>query len=239
MNTLIKDKGWSRGSKRGIEDDGSNVENVEPKAKRPKSLDVDEDGMNGVGHSDDDFVKTPKHKGGDQFTISANNKSKAAPLKASDRTSKYIFSSPSVAPEPEDEEDEAIKQRKKLLHERFVKKLGRPESIAEIKRRSSTFGEEGEEEDGGDDDEEEEAPPKPTKGRKGAAPAKKKLTPMIQQIVDIKLAHMDTLLVIEVGYKCYFYGEDARIASKELGVFCSPGKMRFDDRRSLTASLIF
>jgi DNA mismatch repair protein MSH3 len=117
-----------------------------------------------------------------------------------------------------------------VLHERFVKKLGRPESIAEIKRRQNiATAEHAEAEEGEDEDEDDDPSAKSNKGRKSSATAKKKLTPMLQQIVDIKRAHMDTLLVIEVGYKCYFYGEDARIASKELGIVCSSGKYRFDN----------
>jgi DNA mismatch repair ATPase MutS len=41
---------------------------------------------------------------------------------------------------------------------------------------------------------------------------------------------MDTVLVVEVGYKFRFFGEDARIAAKELSIVCIPGKFRYDER---------
>ncbi|KKA29438.1 hypothetical protein TD95_002678 [Thielaviopsis punctulata] len=40
---------------------------------------------------------------------------------------------------------------------------------------------------------------------------------------------MDTLLVIEVGYKFQFFGEDARTAAKTLSIMCIPGRLRYDD----------
>ncbi|KAK9468902.1 muts domain V-domain-containing protein [Lipomyces arxii] len=54
-------------------------------------------------------------------------------------------------------------------------------------------------------------------------PRKAKLTAMVQQYVDIKKRHLDILLAVEVGYKFYFYGEDARVASSELNIFLVPG----------------
>lgn len=53
--------------------------------------------------------------------------------KASKHTSKYIFSSSPVRDEEDEKDDEETKRRKARLHEKFVKKLGRPDSIAEIK----------------------------------------------------------------------------------------------------------
>jgi DNA mismatch repair protein MSH3 len=52
------------------------------------------------------------------------------------------------------------------------------------------------------------------------------------QFLEIKRQHMDTLLIMEVGYKFRFFGEDARIAAKELSIVCIPGKMRYDERES-------
>lgn len=50
------------------------------------------------------------------------------------------------------------------------------------------------------------------------------------QFLDIKRKHMDTVLIMEVGYKFRFLGEDARIAAKELSIVCIPGKFRYDER---------
>ncbi|KAL5597010.1 uncharacterized protein BROUX77_006958 [Berkeleyomyces rouxiae] len=116
-------------------------------------------------------------------------------------------------------------------HEKYVKKLGNPNSSIGLSRgwrslesADNNDGEEAEEED--DMEEEDERPAKRI-AKKG--PALKKLTPMLQQIIDIKKKHMDTLLVVEVGYKFQFFGEDARTASKTLGIMCIPGRLRYDD----------
>jgi DNA mismatch repair protein MSH3 len=162
----------------------------------------------------------------------------AQPPKITERTSKFLFSSSPVVRDENDAEDDdaaAQKQRAKL-HEKFVKKLGRPDSFAELRRRNKIISEDnanGEEGDGEDEDEEEEPAPKVTKGKKGAAAKKaSKLTPMELQYLDIKRKHLDTVIVMEVGYKFKFFGEDARIASKELGIVCIPGKFRYDEHPS-------
>ena len=152
---------------------------------------------------------------------------------AGSKTSKYLFSS---SPQQENVSElvsgEDL-QRKERLHERFVKKLGKPDSIADIKRRNRVLLEDEEE---GDEDADEEPPeePKPApKSKKGAAKkVASKLTPMEKQILEIKKAHMDTLLVVEVGYKFRFFGEDARTAAKELSIVCIPGKFRYDEHPS-------
>ena len=134
---------------------------------------------------------------------------------------------------------EYAKQKAKL-REKFIQKLGKSNSIDEITRaRGAAVGEDDgdESEDGGEDIEEEEEVPKP-KGKKAqgkpSAPkkGKSKLTPLEKQVVDIKMQYPDTILVVEVGYKYRFFGDDARIASKELSIMCIPGKMRFDEHPS-------
>lgn len=159
-------------------------------------------------------------------------------LKVSERTARYLFSSSPIEDENQDESDfEEARRQKERLHQRFVKKLGKPDSIAEIKRRNKFISEEtagGENGAEGDEAEEDEPVSKPTaKGKKGAA-AKKgggKLTPMDKQYLEIKRKHLDALIIMEVGYKFKLLGEDARIASKELGIVCIPGKFRYDERK--------
>ncbi|CCF50824.1 hypothetical protein NDA10_001462 [Ustilago hordei] len=56
-------------------------------------------------------------------------------------------------------------------------------------------------------------------------------TPLEKQILELKSLHPGVLLIIEVGYKLKFYGEDARIASKELNIMCFP------ERNLLTAMI--
>ncbi|KAK9240675.1 muts domain V-domain-containing protein [Lipomyces kononenkoae] len=60
----------------------------------------------------------------------------------------------------------------------------------------------------------------------------RKLTAMVQQYIDIKRQHMDAIIAFEVGYKFYFYGEDARIASKELNIVFIPGWMTIEEATS-------
>lgn len=166
------------------------------------------------------------------------NKTAAAAV----RTSRYAYdpsSSASAAVEegdagtPEDAERE--RRRKEDLHRRFVKKLGHPDAMAHMKRRNRNIDEEtaaldgegaGEDDAEGGEEDEEETPP-PTKSKKGG---KTKLTPMEIQFLDIKRKHMDTILIVEVGYKFRFFGEDARIAAKTLSIVCIPGKLRYDER---------
>ncbi|KAF2842657.1 hypothetical protein M501DRAFT_993400 [Patellaria atrata CBS 101060] len=152
------------------------------------------------------------------------------------RTLRYIFSSSSIPGQVEGELDnDETKQKKEQLHQRFVKKLGRPDSIADIKRKNHFITEDAADgEDVEDEEVDEEPASKPLKGRKATSTKKTstKLTPMEKQVLEIKNKHMDTLLVVEVGYKFRFFGEDARTASKELGIVCIPGKYRYDEHLS-------
>jgi DNA mismatch repair protein MSH3 len=218
-------------SKRSIERDETDAENQEPSPKRARQS-----------------VGGEEEEGEDDFPVrraSAVSKPKATMTTKlpSVRTSKYVYSSSPVVQsnghaEDEDEpESEESKKRKEMLHKRFVQKLGRPDAIAEIKRRNHFITEETEGGDGeGEGAEEEEEEPAPKKGGKakpkGGARANGKLTPMEMQYLDIKKKHLDTIIVYEVGYKFRFFGEDARIASKELGIVCIPGKFRYDNHPS-------
>ncbi|KAJ2160428.1 Mismatch repair protein msh3 [Coemansia sp. RSA 552] len=48
-----------------------------------------------------------------------------------------------------------------------------------------------------------------------------KYTPLEQQVLDAKKKHADMILAVEVGYKYRFFGEDARIAARVLGIMCT------------------
>lgn len=159
---------------------------------------------------------------------------------ATDRTSRFLFPSSqaesiATAGLVNDDGDEQARKARERLHKKFVQKLGRPDSIADIKRKNHFISEDTEDAEAEVDaeDEDEVEAPKP-KGRKAATTRKSgsKLTPMEKQVIDIKTKHMDTLLVVEVGYKFRFFGEDARTAAKELGIVCIPGKMRYDEHPS-------
>ncbi|CAG9971631.1 unnamed protein product [Clonostachys byssicola] len=131
-----------------------------------------------------------------------------------------------------DESDALTKKKNEELHRKFVKKLGHPDAMSWRSRGNAPDGgtPAGEDEDAENEDEDEE-PPAPVKGRKKGAKTGK-LTPMELQFLDIKRKHMDTILIVEVGYKFRFFGEDARIAAKELSIVCIPGKMRYDEHPS-------
>ena len=157
--------------------------------------------------------------------------------KGGSHTSRYTFSR---SLNPEDENallDEDTQKRKRVLHEKFVKKLGRPDSIAEIKRRNWQNIEELPDlqidQEDAKDIEEESTAKAPTKSKGVAAKkSRSKLTPMVKQFLAIKRDNMDTILVVEVGYKFKFFGEDARVAAKELSIVCIPGKFRYDEHVS-------
>ncbi|KAI0125609.1 muts domain V-domain-containing protein [Xylariales sp. AK1849] len=160
------------------------------------------------------------------------------PPKPTTRTERYLYDDASqrdtTAAEPVIEQDDtAEKRRKAELHQKFVKKLGRPDSMTQLKRRNFQVDGETQTLDGEDaeDAEEEETSAPPSKGKKKGAKTGK-LTPMEIQFLDIKRKNMDTLLIMEVGYKFRFFGDDARIAAKELSIVCIPGKFRYDEHPS-------
>lgn len=192
----------------------------------------------------DDLTFSHEHPTSNQSDISADLHPAPVPSKqsgkarASERTSKYAFSSSPAFHDDDQVDDEATKRRKEALHKKFVKKLGRPDSIAEIKRRRWQETDEITSNQLDPDDEEasDEAPVEkpPAKGKKGIAVKKNgsKLTPMEKQYLDIKRAHLDAILIVEVGYKFKFFGEDSRVAARELGIVCIPGKFRYDEHPS-------
>ena len=223
-----------RNPKRIVDDDDeASISLPEPKRVRRHDEDVENDDPT-FNTGDPEVASSHEHrapnaKNPSLESIKSNVVSRPAAA-LSDRTARYLFGS-QIERDPEEDDEEARKYREKM-HRKFVQKLGRPDSLIDIKRRNHFASEETEGAEGGDVDDEDDEP-KP-KGRKGAASKKSgsKLTPMEKQVIDIKKKNMDTLLVVEVGYKFRFFGEDARIVAKELGIFCIPGKMRFDEHPS-------
>lgn len=217
----------------GSQDGGSS-----PARKRPLEEDTD-NGNDGLPPS---LKRAKANDGRDPERSTFFGKSPPKPadgasaaLKTS-RTDRYAYdearTSDAAASEADGSEDPAVVRHKKEMHRKFVKKLGHPDSIAMIKRRNFQIDDEtaalDEDGDGDDMEEEEATKPKSTK-KKGAKSGK--LTPMEIQFLDIKRKHMDTVLIVEVGYKFRFFGEDARIAAKELSIVCIPGKFRYDERK--------
>lgn len=81
--------------------------------------------------------------------------------------------------------------------------------------------------DSDNDDDEAEPTPPPTKRQKTKATSK--LTPLDQQVKDLKLQHLDKILAIQVGYKYKFYCQDAVIVHKILNIMLVPGKLNIID----------
>ncbi|KAK7747739.1 Mismatch repair protein msh3 [Diatrype stigma] len=174
--------------------------------------------------------------------------SASASPKPSVRTERYIFNGSSSrtdnaadgddnnnnddgAVEEDADADAAEQKRKAELHRKFVQKLGKPDSLM---RRGWQKDDESQalENEEGEEAEDDEPPPTIAKGKKKPSGKTGKLTPMEIQFLDIKRKHMDTILIVEVGYKFKFFGEDARVAAKELSIVCIPGKLRYDEHPS-------
>lgn len=210
-------------------------ESILPSRKRP----LDKDGEKANGSAE----KAPKRAKGDDETIDGESsffrKDSSATAAASNRSptsaraQRYRYDeSNSQEYNGNDSDDAETQRRNEELHRKFVKKLGHPDALSwGLKAQDS--GITGDDEDA-DADPEEEEPPVASKAKKKGAKTGK-LTPMEIQFLDIKRKHMDTILIVEVGYKFRFFGEDARIAAKELGIVCIPGKMRYDERTYLHA----
>ena len=222
------------------EEDGDSTENLHdgeydthlPSRKRVRLSDQHEERLSSPSLRNDQ-TGNEKPKDSALTATSANGTRKTAVAK---QTSKYALSSFPTNDEENVPDDETTKKSKLKLHEKFVKKLGRPDSIAEIKRRNWMITEETQDEEHEDDDaEDSEKDLKPAKRGDKRAAAKKgtgKLTPMEKQFLDIKRKNLDTILIVEVGYKFKFFGEDARVAARELSIVCIPGKMRYDEHPS-------
>ncbi|KAL0738972.1 hypothetical protein Bca4012_015182 [Brassica carinata] len=52
-----------------------------------------------------------------------------------------------------------------------------------------------------------------------SVPLTRKYTPLEQQVVELKGKHPDVILMVEVGYRYRFFGEDAEIAARVLGIY--------------------
>lgn len=172
---------------------------------------------------EEDADKSEEPPGKVSKTIQDESPAKSKPA-SSARAERFAYGGNGGPVDEDDEGDPDVKKINAELHRRFVKKLGHPDSMAS--RRASEAAPTADDEEAEEDDEE----PAPKAKKKGSKTGK--LTPMEIQFLDIKRKHMDTLLIMEVGYKFRFFGEDARIAAKELSIVCIPGKMRYDEHPS-------
>lgn len=212
-----------------VQDDDDDEDIVKPSSKRRKLTPANEElvGPTLLDASSADLNRTLR-------PVVANGQKSTSASSPSDRTSKYVFDSSPLQENQNTDPLDSLDQRKKDdLHLKFVWKLGRPDSIADIKRRNRFLEDNFEEQDDDAESDAAEEAPKPSgKTKPINRKSSPKLTPMEKQVIGIKQKHMDTLLVVEVGYKFRFFGEDARVAAKELGIVCIPGKYRFDEHPS-------
>ncbi|KAK7421930.1 Mismatch repair protein msh3 [Neonectria punicea] len=192
-------------------------------------------------HIDEDeastfFVSKSARESTNEPARGADSRANAQALNPMDRTERYRYDSSSSKDCTNEQlnktgnDDAELKRHHDALHKKFVKKLGHPDALAWRRRGRQIETPAGEDEDA-DADADEEETPAPTKAKKKGSKTGK-LTPMEVQFLDIKRKHMDTVLIVEVGYKFRFFGEDARIAAKELSIVCIPGKMRYDEHPS-------
>ncbi|WWC60269.1 uncharacterized protein I303_102837 [Kwoniella dejecticola CBS 10117] len=69
---------------------------------------------------------------------------------------------------------------------------------------------------------------KTTKGKgkkkEEVGPSGQTYTPLEKQFMEVKAKNQDVLLLMEVGYKYKFHGEDAKIAGRELGIVSFPSR---------------
>jgi DNA mismatch repair protein MSH3 len=138
---------------------------------------------------------------------------------------------------------EAIGPSDPERHALFVEKLGRrfiPREGGRVYERVGIVGDDGDAGEANDADadaDEDDTAGKNTRGKKSssskASSSVAKLTPLETQVKKCKADHPGVLLLIEVGYKFHFYGEDAEIASKVLNIFAYHPR----DRLYLTASV--
>ena len=181
-------------------------------------------------------LQTPPSNGSSRAISSAGEKNALTTLMSpkikefrpppeSPRTARYKYLGSSAATNEIETFTPEQLAKKQSLHEKFVQKLGRPDSIPSLRRpsQSETPMEEDE-----DEEKEEEVPTaKSLRGKytapggKRAPTAKKstadsttKFTPLERQYVEIKKQYPDTLLLIEVGYKFRFFGEDAKVSGE-------------------------
>jgi DNA mismatch repair protein MSH3 len=214
----------------------------EKKVSTGKENNKDEAGSHEQDEDDEDIVlpapkKTRVIDSSKEPVEEPDQTGQSYPSSGAGRTERFRFESSQVSEngfdghaDQDSRGNEKARREKDKLHQKFVKRLGGADCLIGIGRPTAAEEEAASTEALGEGDEDEEPAPPPTKGKAGAKKGGSKLTPMEKQIIEIKRKHMDTILVVEVGYKFRFFGEDARVAAKELSIVCIPGKMRFDER---------
>ncbi|EEY18579.1 DNA mismatch repair protein Msh3 [Verticillium alfalfae VaMs.102] len=210
--------------KRPLEEDADRVNNGSNRTLKRRKADISEE-------AEGEVAPSPSSPLG--------SKARPSAPKPSSRTERFLCMEPSsdaavpLKKDDEEEEDAEMAQKtERRSSQTFRQETWPPRQHAASRGPATEEATQGAEDEDGEDGDEEEAPPPPKGAKKGGARANKKLTPMEIQFLDIKRKHMDTVLIVEVGYKFRFFGEDARIAARELSIVCIPGKFRYDEHPS-------
>ncbi|CAR28257.1 ZYRO0D17490p [Zygosaccharomyces rouxii] len=104
------------------------------------------------------------------------------------------------------------------------------EEFTESKEDSPENDEEEYNEEEQEEEEVQEVKPKKKKTAASRSPkTSSKLTPLDQQVKELKLKNFDKLLVVRVGYKYKCFAQDAVVASRILHIKLVPGKLTLDD----------
>ncbi|KAK3065676.1 hypothetical protein LTS18_002541, partial [Coniosporium uncinatum] len=120
----------SHSLKRALNVDHSDIESEGSGSKKRRKSAQDDDDATAASDEEQHVKERKVFKDIGGPVINASRQTNASSTdKPSDRTHRYLLSSP-----PEPEPDEETRRHYERMHERFVKKLGRPDSIADIKR---------------------------------------------------------------------------------------------------------
>ncbi|RKF55639.1 DNA mismatch repair protein msh3 [Golovinomyces cichoracearum] len=173
-------------------------------------------------------TKNTEHSPNGTLTTNENEAANSSKkLKSCSQTGKYLLAESdqvvSLKGYSEEGENVTEREKKEVLHREWIKKIGNMNTRRRFAKNKEPILSKDEESAAEDD----EIPKLKKKGAKTG-----NLTPLEIQVLEIKKKNLDTILIVEVGYKLKFFGEDARIAAKELSIVCIPGKFRYDEHPS-------
>lgn len=223
----------SNGTKQDVEEDEDDDEVILPVKKRIRSSawkapeNESEKSMTGKHGTEEEEEEADEEE---EDVRPSSPMPNMEPQSSASRAERFRFQSSPVQPPTDEQISPAERKKKDQLHQKFVRRLGGPDCLPSFNPHDGAPEVDPVAEGAASDEEEDDSPPPAPKGRAAKKAGGSKLTPMERQIMEIKNKHLDAVLLIQVGYKYQFYGEDARTAAKVLSIVCIPGKLRFDDR---------
>ncbi|KAK7467062.1 Mismatch repair protein msh3 [Stygiomarasmius scandens] len=181
---------------------------------------------------------SPRKRGIDVIDLTDDDPSSKKPKRdVNPKTTQWRFD-PQIAI---DQVDSSGSESKKARHEAFKKKLLLENNSLFINKPSGTRDSDLVEDERASDSESDRELKKSNKNisyssekrrntattnarRADIGPSGKSYTPLEKQILRLKEENPGTVLMVEVGYKFKFFGEDAKVAATELGVACYPDR---------------